>query len=93
MLRGAWVAHLVKCPTLDLGSGLDLSVPEIMPLVGLRVGNVDRARDSLSLSLPLPCSISLSQNKYFFFFFFKGICLDHIGGNCSTSEPGLAEVT
>ena len=69
MLRGAWVAHLVKCLTLDLGSGPHLSVPEIMPLIGLRVGNVDPAWDSLSLSLPLPCSISLSQNKYFFFFF------------------------
>ena len=30
---GAWMAHLVKCPTLGFGSGHDLTVPEIEPHV------------------------------------------------------------
>ena len=46
---GAWVAQLVKRPTLDLGSGRDLVVRETEPRVGL----------SLSPSL----SLSLFQNK------------------------------
>ena len=33
--RGAWVALLVKHPTLDLGSGNDLMAHEIKPCVRL----------------------------------------------------------
>ena len=32
---GAWVAQLVKRPTLDFGSGHDLMIPEIEPLLGI----------------------------------------------------------
>ena len=32
---GAWVAQLVKRPTVDLGSGHDLTVDEFEPHVGL----------------------------------------------------------
>ena len=31
---GAWVSQLVKCPTLDLSSGLDLSVMSSSPTLG-----------------------------------------------------------
>ena len=55
---GAWVAHLVKWPTLDLGSGHDLMVCEIEPNVGLCAGSVEPAWDSLFLSLSLSLSLS-----------------------------------
>ena len=32
---GAWVAQWIKRPTLDLGSGLNLMVREIHPLLGI----------------------------------------------------------
>ena len=32
---GTWVAQLVKCLTLDLGSGHDLTVCELKPHIGL----------------------------------------------------------
>ena len=62
---GAWVAQSVKRPTLDFGSGHDLTVREKEPHVGLCADGVEPAWDSLSLplSLPLPCSYLLSQNK------------------------------
>ena len=55
-LRGAWVAPLVKCLTLDFGSGHDLMVPEFKPDMGLCTDSVEPALDSLflPLSLPLP---------------------------------------
>ena len=60
--RGAWMAHSVKCPTLDFGSGHDLMVLE----VGLRAVSLGFSL-SLSLSLSLcPAGThmpSLSQNK------------------------------
>ena len=34
--RGSWVAQLVKCQTLDFGSGHDLIVREIEPHIGLK---------------------------------------------------------
>ena len=36
--RGAWVAQLVKCPTLDLSSGLDLRVMSSSPVLGSALG-------------------------------------------------------
>ena len=52
--RGPWVAQSVKCPTLDLGSGHDLTAREFKRC---RVGSVqtaeslDPASDSVSPSL------------------------------------------
>ena len=64
---GTWVAQSVKRPTLDFGSGNDLTICEFEPHMGLQADSAESAWDSLSLflslslSLPLPCS--LSQNK------------------------------
>ena len=52
--RTAWVAQSVKRPTLDFGSGHDLTVREIQPRVGLCADSVKAAWDSLSLSLSAP---------------------------------------
>ena len=62
---GAWVAQLVKRPTLDFGSGQDLTVPEIEPCVGLCADSVEPAWDSFSPSLspPLPHSLPLMLSK------------------------------
>ena len=64
-------ARLDQRPTLDFGSGHDLTVLEFEPHVGLRADSVEPAWDSLSPSPSAPpllaCSISLflslSQNK------------------------------
>ena len=69
--RGAWVAQLVKHPTLGLGSGHDLTVHKVKHRVKLCADSVEPAWDSPSLSLcPSPAgvpaltlSLSLSQNK------------------------------
>ena len=64
--RGTWVAQSVEHPTLDLGSGHDLTVHEIEPHVRLYADNMKPAWVlSLSLSLcPSPaCMLSLSQNE------------------------------
>ena len=45
------MAHLVKCPTLDFGSGHDLMVRENEPHIGICSGSTQPAWDSLSLSL------------------------------------------
>ena len=62
-MRGAWMALLVKCSTLDFGSGHDLTVCEFEPYIRLCAESVEPAWDSRSL--PLPCShapmLSLSQ--------------------------------
>ena len=56
--RGTWVAQSVKHPTLDIGSGRDLTVVSVEP-----------AWDSLSPSVSAPSllacmlNLSLSQNK------------------------------
>ena len=65
------MAQSAKCPTLDFGSGHDLTVREIEPRVELCTDSAEPAWDSLSLplSLPLPCwrahihthTLSLSQ--------------------------------
>ena len=58
-LWGAWVAQSVERPTLDFGSGRDLTVCEFEPRVGLCADSVERAWDSLSVSLCLSVSLSL----------------------------------
>ena len=67
---GAWVAQMVKGPSLDFHAGHDLTVPEFEPRVGLCMDSTEPAWDplapSLSLSalLPLtPLSLSL-KNKH-----------------------------
>ena len=55
------MAQLVKCPTLDLGSGHDLAVGGFEPHVGLCADSSEPVGDSGSVSLPLPPP--LSQNK------------------------------
>ena len=59
-MRGTWVAPSVKCPTLDLGLGHDLTVLEFEPHIGLHADREKPAWDSLSPSLPLPDSFTLS---------------------------------
>ena len=56
---GAWVAQSGKHPTLDFGSGHDLTVREFEPRVGLCADSSETAWDSFSLPLspPLPCSL------------------------------------
>ena len=59
------VVHSVKRPTLDFGSGHDLTVREFEPHVRLCTDSEEPAWDSLSLSLwpSLAHPRSLSQNK------------------------------
>ena len=61
LLWGAWVAQLVKHPTLDFGSGHDLIVHGIESYIGLCTDLMAWAYlgFSLSLSLPFPASMSL----------------------------------
>ena len=56
------MVQLVGHPTLDLGSGHHLTVPELKPHIGLCVDGAESAWDSVSLSLcPLSaCAFSLS---------------------------------
>ena len=68
MHGGAQVAQLVKLPTLDFGSGHDLTVHEFEPRIGLCADSVETAWDSLSphCLYPSPArtlSLSLSLNK------------------------------
>ena len=68
---GAWVAQLVKCPALDIGSDHDLIVRGTEPCIGLCADTVDPAWDSLSPSLsassPFALFMSLKINKKNFF--------------------------
>ena len=59
------MAQLVKCLTLDFGSGHDLTVHEIELLIGLCANSVEPTWDTLSPSLSAspPLMFSLSQNK------------------------------
>ena len=59
---GAWVAQLVKCLTVDFGSGHDPRVVGWSPVLGSVLG-VDPAWDSLSPSAPLTpaCAHFLSK--------------------------------
>ena len=60
----------VKCLTLDLGSGHDLTVREFKPRIGLCADSADPAPDSLPLLLLptrahiLSISLSLSPDKH-----------------------------
>ena len=58
------MAQLVKLPTLDLGSGHDLSVALFKPHIGLYAVSAEPSWDSLSTSpsasLQLTCVLSLS---------------------------------
>ena len=56
------MAQSVKQPTLDFGSGLDLTVREFKPHVGLCANIMEPAWDNLLLSLPFPCSPSPSPS-------------------------------
>ena len=62
-VRGAGVAQLVKCLTLDFGSGRDLTVCDFEPRIGLHVDTVDLLGIFSLLSLP---PHSLKINKYTF---------------------------
>ena len=55
---GARGAQSVKHPTVDFGSGRDLTNHELDPLIGLCAGSVEPAWDSQSLSLSLSLSLS-----------------------------------
>ena len=58
------MAQLVKCGTLDLGSGHDLMVHRFEPCVGLHTSSAEPSWDSLPLlSLSLSRSHSLKVNK------------------------------
>ena len=58
------MVQLVKHPTLDLGSGHALMVPETEPHLRLCADNVEPAWDSLSSSLSAFPLLSLSLPKY-----------------------------
>ena len=64
--RGAWVAQSVKHPTLNCGSGPDLTVRGIEPHVGLCADSAEPAWNSLflslSLSAPPPLMLSISAS-------------------------------
>ena len=51
----------ITCPTLDFGSGHDITVHEFQICIGLHADGVEPAWDSLSL--PLPPSVCLRINK------------------------------
>ena len=53
------MAQLVKCLTLDFGSGYDLMVREMEPRIGLCADGAELFWDSLFLPLP-----SLKINKH-----------------------------
>ena len=63
-LWGAWVAQLVKRPTLDLCSGYDLTVLGFEPHIELCADGVEPAWDLSLLSAPPLLVLSLKINKY-----------------------------
>ena len=54
------MAQSVKRPTLDFGSGHDLTVRECEPCMGLCTDSTEPAWDSLSSSLSAPPLLALS---------------------------------
>ena len=60
---GTWVAHSVKLPALDFGSGHDLVVYEFEPCIELCADSVEPAWEPLSPSLSAPPPLSLSLSK------------------------------
>ena len=67
VVQGHRVAEWAKHPTLDFGSGHDLTIRGFQAHLRLCADSVKPAWDSVSLSLcpspALPLSLSLSQNK------------------------------
>ena len=63
LLGGTWVAQSVKHPPLDFGSGLDLTIREFKPRMGLHAGSVEPSWDSLSPSLSALPPLVLSLSK------------------------------
>ena len=63
-LWGVWVAPSVKQPTLAFGSGHDLTVLEMEPLLGLCAHSTEPAWDSFSLCPSPACTLTLSQNEH-----------------------------
>ena len=57
------MAQLVKCLTLDFGSGQDLTVCEFEPYVGLCADSVEPAWDSFVFCPSPACALSLKINK------------------------------
>ena len=68
--KGARVAQSVKRPTFDFGSGHDLTVHGIKPLIGLCADIVEPAWDSLSPSLSLFPPPKTNKLKIFFYHLF-----------------------
>ena len=63
LLRGAWVAQLVKHQTLSFGSRHDLTVNETELHVKLCTDSTESAWDSLSPSLSAPPLTHLKINE------------------------------
>ena len=63
--RGTWLAQSVEHPTLDFGSGHDLTVHEFKPRVRLCADSTEPAWDSWSpsLSAPPPLMLCLKLKK------------------------------
>ena len=63
--RGTWVAQSVMHPTLDFGSGHDLTVLEFKPCIRLCIDSAEPTWDFVYLSLcpSLACYLSLKINK------------------------------
>ena len=60
---GAWVAQSVKYPTLDFGSGHDLTVHETEPCIRLCTDSAEPAWDSLSPFLSALLLLMLCLSK------------------------------
>ena len=61
--RGAWVGQWVKRPTLDFGSGHDVTVGGFEPRVRPCAGGLEPAWDSVSLSLSLSAPPPLAHAR------------------------------
>ena len=62
-ISGRRVAQLVKCLTLDFGSGHDLTVGETEPHVGFCTDSTEPVADSLSAPPLLVLTLSLPLAK------------------------------
>ena len=64
--RGAWMAQLVKCPTVGFSPGQDLMVHGFKPCIRLCADSVETAWDSVSSLCPPPLlTLSLSLSLSF----------------------------
>ena len=57
-MRGTWMIQLIKLPTLDFGSGLDLRVLALSPESG-SILSAQSLPEILYLTLPLPSLIGV----------------------------------